>query len=331
MVVTAADTAAPTRVSVPILRSLVSADAMAPVLEEAYGLSGVRVELIKALTLHTYRVQSRSGAFALRIYPASRSEREVRGELEFLAYLAAEGLAVGAAVARPDGSRFLALEVPEGTRYAALFPFAPGVSMDHMARPEPAHLRAYGEMLARLHQAADAMPTPPPRPALGMAELVDGPAEELLRVLGPYSSGGLVTQLALDKIRGPIAALPAAAPVWGLCHGDTGPGNVLVTRDGRLTLIDFEFCGPGWRVHDIAAFFNDVSDESARTFGEGYTSVRAVTQEEREAIVPLQAAHLLWVLAMRMRHLNEWGSWLFSEAQVIHTFQKMEGLLARLR
>jgi Ser/Thr protein kinase RdoA (MazF antagonist) len=329
--VTAADTAAPTRVAVPILRSLVSADAMAPVLEEAYGLSGVRVELIKALTLHTYKVQSRSGSFALRIYPTARPEEEVRGELDFLSYLGAQGIAVSAPVARPDGSRFLVLEVPEGTRYAALFPFAPGVTMDHMARPEPAHLRAYGAMLARLHEAADAMPTPPSRPALGMAELVDGPAEELLRALGPHSSGGLVTQLALEKIRAPIAALPTAAPVWGFCHGDTGPANVLVTRDGRLTLIDFEFCGPGWRVHDIAAFFNDASDESGRAFGEGYTSVREVTREEREAIVPLQAAHLLWLLAMRMRHLNEWGSWLFSEGQVIQTFQKLEGLLARLR
>jgi len=330
MTVTAADTAAPTRVAVPILRSLVSADAMAPVLEEAYGLSGVRVELTRAMTLDTYRVQSRSGTFALRIYPAARSEEEVRGELDFLTYLAAQGIAVGAPVARTDGSRILALEVPEGTRHAVLSPFPAGISLGQMADPEPAYVRSYGEMLARLHQAADGMPTPPSRPALGMAELVDGPAEELIRALGPYSSGGLLAQVALEKIRAPIAALPATAPAWGFCHGDTGPANVMVTRDGRLTLTDFDLCGPGWRAHDIAAFFNDVTDEGARMFGEGYTSVREVGREEREAIVPLQVARLLWLLAMRTRHLNEWGTWLFPEVQVIQTFQKMEALLARL-
>lgn len=327
-----ADTGAPARVAVPILRSLVSADALAPVIEQAYGLSEVRVELIKSVTLDTYRVQARSGAYALRIYPASRrTEQEVRGELEFLAYLDAAGISVGAPVVRPDGSRYLALEVPEGTRYAALFPFAPGLALSDMATPEPAHVRAYGAMLARLHQAADAMPAPPERSSLGLAELVDQPAEELLRVMGPYSSGGLMTQHALEKIRAPIAALPRAAPAWGFCHGDTGPGNVLLTRDGRLTLIDFDFCGPGWRAHDIAAFFNEVSTESAKAFGEGYKSVREVSPEEREAIVPLQVAHLLWVLAMRMRHLNEWGSWLFPEQKVIQTFQKIEGLLTRIR
>lgn len=325
-----ADTAAPTRVAVPILRSLVSADALAPVLEEAYGLAGVRVELIKAMTLDTYKVRSRSGAFALRIHAARRSEEEVRGELEFLSYLEGAGISVGAPVVRPDGSRFLALEVPEGTRYAALFPFAPGVPMGDMTSPEPARVREYGAMLARLHGAADAMPSPPRRPTLGMAELVDEPAEALLRVFGPYSSGGLITQHALEKIRPSIAALPTTAPAWGLCHGDTGPGNVLVTRDGKLTLIDFDFCGPGWRAHDLAAFFNDASPESARAFGEGYQSVRELLPEEREAMIPLQAAHLLWVLGMRMRYLNEWGSWIFSEQKVIQTFQKMEGLLARI-
>ena len=326
-----ADTVAPTRVAVPILRSLVSADALAPVLEEAYGLAGVRVELIKAMTLDTYKVHSRSGAFVLRIYPAARrSEEEVRGELELLSYLDAAGISVGAPVVRPDGSRFLALEVPEGTRCAALFPFAPGVPMGAMSSPEPALVREYGAMLARLHGAADAIPSPPPRPALGIAELVDEPAEALLRVLGPYSSGGLMTRHALEKIRPAIAALPAAAPAWGLCHGDTGPSNVLVARDGKLTLIDFNFCGPGWRAHDLAAFFNDASPESAMAFGEGYQSVRELLPEEREAIIPLQAAHLLWVLGMRMRYLNEWGSWIFTDQRVIQTFQKIEGLVDRI-
>jgi len=330
MAVTTADTAATARVAVPILRSLVSADGLAPVLEEAYGLSDVRVELVKSMTLDTYRVQSRSGAFTLRVYPARRPEQEVRGELEFLSYLHSAGISVTAPAVRVDGDRLLALEVPEGTRHAALFRLAPGVPLGEMATPEPAHIRAFGTLLARLHEAADAMPAPPPRPAMGLAELLDGPAEELLRALGPHSSGGLMTQHALEKIRGPIAALPDTAPAWGFCHGDPGPGSVLATRDGRLTLTDFDSCGPGWRARDLAAFFNDVTPDRASAFGEGYESVRRITREEREAIAPLHVAHLLWVLAMRTRHLNEWGSWLFNESRVIQTFQRMEGLLARL-
>ena len=321
---------APRGIAVPILKSLLSADGLAQVIAREYGLEDVRCQLIKAVTLDTYMIRSRSGSFALRVYPAvRRSEDEVRGELEFLVRLDAAGIPVTPPVARPDGSRYLPLEAPEGTRLGVLFAFAAGAPLNE--RPLPEHLRAYGAVLARMHQAADAMGPLPPRPALTVRELVDEPLEVLLGAFGARSSAGAMGRYATALVRPVIAALPLEAPVYGFCHGDPGTSNALVTADGRLTLLDFDFCGPAWRAHDLAVAVNDVPDEQAKDLLAGYQGVRPLSADEAASIPSFQAAHYLWLLAMRTRYLNEWGSFIFSEERVIQTFAKIEGLVAKLK
>ena len=321
---------APRGVAVPILKSLLSADGLAEVVAREYGLEDVRCHLIKAVTLDTYMVRSRSGSFALRVYPAvRRTEAEVQGELEFLVRLEAAGIPVTAPVALPDGRRYLPLEAPEGTRLAVLFGFAPGHGLNE--RPQPEHLRAYGALLARVHQVADAMPPIPARPALTLEELVDEPLEVLLRAFGARSSAGSMGKYAAALVRPAIAALPLEAPVYGFSHGDPGTSHALVTSDGRLTLLDFDFCGPAWRAHDIAVAINDVPSENAKDLLGGYQSVRPLSADEEASIPHFQAAHYLWLLAMRTRYLNEWGSFVFSEERVIQTFTRIEALVAKLK
>jgi Ser/Thr protein kinase RdoA (MazF antagonist) len=322
--------AAPRGVAVPILKSLLSADALAEVVAREYGLEDVRCQLIKAVTLDTYMVRSRSGSFALRVYPAvRRTEEEVRGELEFLVRLDAAGVPVTVPVALPDGSRYLPLAAPEGTRFGVLFGFAAGQGLNERLLPE--NLRGYGALLARMHQAADAMPPIPARPALTLEELVDRPLEVLVRAFGARSSAGSMGRYAAALVRPVIEALPVEAPVYGFCHGDPGTSNALVTSDGRLTLLDFDFCGPAWRAHDLAVAMNDVPDENVKDFLDGYRGVRPLSADEVTSIPSFQAAHYLWLLAMRTRYLNEWGTFIFPEEQVIRTFARIEGLVAKLK
>lgn len=324
------DAVSPRGVAVPILKSLLSADALGEVIAREYGLEEVRCQLIKAVSLDTYLVRSRSGSFALRVYPAARrTEAEVQGELEFLVRLEAAGIPVTSPVARPDGSRYLAFQAPEGTRFGVLFAFAAGQELSERRQPE--HLRAYGALLARLHQAADAMPPIPSRPALTVEALVDEPLEVLLRAYGARSSAGSMGRYAAALVRPAIAALPLEAPVYGLCHGDPGTSNALVTSDGRLTLLDFDFCGPAWRAHDLAVAVNEVPEANEKDLLEGYGSVRPLSDDEVASIPSFQAAHYLWLLAMRTRYLNEWGSFIFSDERVIHTFSRIEALVSRLK
>lgn len=317
-------------VAVPIAKSVFSAEALAALVQEAYGLADVRCRLLNTVMLDSYEVRAGDGRYFLRVYPAVRSTAEmVLGEMEFLERLDQAGIPVTAPVARADGGRLLALEAPEGTRHAGLFGFAPGQPLHEKIRAD--NLRAYGALLARLHDAADAMPPIPSRPGLTVEQLVDEPLEELLRALGPRSSAGYMGRYTAEVVRPAIAELSMEAPVYGLCHGDPGTGNAMITSEGRFTLTDFDVCGPSWRAHDLAVVLNDVSDELGKHVLAAYQEVRPLSPEELAAIPHLQAAHFLWVLGMRARHLNEWGEFVFPEGRVIQVFGRVETLVSKLK
>jgi Ser/Thr protein kinase RdoA (MazF antagonist) len=109
---------------IPVQRSIISANTLAPLVAQAYGLDGVGCQLIKSAMLDTYQVTAASGPAILRIYPARRrTESEILAELDVLASLHAGGVAVSVPIRQLTGERLLALQAPEGTRYAALFTY----------------------------------------------------------------------------------------------------------------------------------------------------------------------------------------------------------------
>jgi len=56
--------------ALPVHRSLMRVDALAEMIEEAYGLSQVRCQLIKATINDTYQVWSFEGRFVLKPVPS---------------------------------------------------------------------------------------------------------------------------------------------------------------------------------------------------------------------------------------------------------------------
>jgi len=145
----------------------------------------------------------------------------------------------------------------------------------------------YGRIVAAIHAQADAF-TPSAafvRPSMTFnsitAALVDNLAE-VDRILGEGTSGVLTA--AVHRIgRG----APAETGREILIHGDLHRGNFLSTQRGELAVIDFEDCGWGHDLLDIAAFLDSVArmDRSdpagyqtfARRFLDGYTERRPLS------------------------------------------------------
>lgn len=287
----------------PVLRSILAPTALARLLEESYGLAVSRLELVKAVILDTYRVWSGDDRYILRIYPARRrSLKEIRAELEFLAHLDNQGISVSIPIATKTGARTVPLPAPEGVRHAALFTYAPG------QRPgkDPETTRRFGIILARMHAVAETFPVTGARTPLDLAFLLDRPLANLAALPERRETWRTLRQIAA-KIRPQLAALPTTAPHFGYCHGDFGGNNGHVSAGGKITLFDFDFCGPGWRVYDVATFLIGESAEVAAQFLDGYQAVRALTEEETQAIPRFQIAQSIWMLGTRASYLDEWG------------------------
>jgi Ser/Thr protein kinase RdoA (MazF antagonist) len=71
-----------------------------------------------------------------------------------------------------------------------------------------------------------------------------------------------------------------------LIHSDLHTGNLLVNGND-VTVIDFDDCGYGWFLYDLAAFLshqNDHLDELVNGWCTGYETVRALTDEDIQMI-----------------------------------------------
>jgi Ser/Thr protein kinase RdoA (MazF antagonist) len=233
--------------------------------------------------------------------------------LDFITNLHTQGAPVSIPVVQRNGERLLAIQAPEGTRYAVLFTYAQG---EPLGEDLPA-IRTYGEALAHIHTIADTLPPTLARTPLDLAFLLDRPLEQLHN-LGQRNDDWMFLQTVVHHIRPQIAALPTTAPHFGYCHGDAGGNNAHVDNDGRVTFFDFDFCGLGWRAYDLATFLSGESTAVIEALLQGYQTVRLLSDEERAALPLFQIAQSIWMLGTRASYINEWGEIHFTNRFVDH-------------
>lgn len=304
----------------PSVRSLLAPDALAKMVAEHYGWHNVSSRLIKATSRDVYLVDAQQGPAVLIVYRHNRGgAAPIEGELDILDSLADRGPEAGVVVAPAmrtlEGTRLLTVTAPEGVRHAALFRFIHGLALDRA--PDVAAARSFGSLVARMHVLADTTVSrdivAQNRPRLDAALLIDQP---LAMVDGLFDHD----PEALEELRRigaqigrEIEALPREGPGYGLIHGDVIPTNVLMQQDGRLALLDFDFCGLGWRAFDVATFLRDAetqagSETTGGAFLAGYQDVRPLAAWERSALPIFMAARGFYSLSNWRWRVEEWGT-----------------------
>lgn len=261
-------------------------------------------------------VESRPRGDERRIYlRLGRRPAPPVAELDFeLRVLRAVRPAPGFAVASPLAGRGgrLRFNLPWGgeIRRACLFREASGRRL----RLEIDDLRRFGRGLALLHDALGSLDVAPLR------RIAPGPvcqrAASWLRSVGPEAR-----RIADDVERAApllIAALDAANPVTGLCHGDSCLLNAAFDGD-CLTFFDFEECACGPLALDLASMMAWLRPEPERAalwsaLLDGYVSRRHLAPEDMAALPALVllseirvAASLARYYSMAPEHWTELG------------------------
>lgn len=312
----------------PVVRSLFEVSALGQLLEAEYGLTEVRCQLVQATIRDTYRVDSATSPFILSIYRhGQRTPEEISAEVEIIAAAHKEGVRVAPAIPRRSGERLLPITAPEVLRHAVLSPYIAGHQLSKT--PDPEIVRRYGHAIARIHQAADALPGPLPRPRIDAAAMLDRPLAAFGLVVTHRPDIATELHEVVDALRPRIAKLPTEPPGFGLIHGDVIPSNAQVTPKGDVAVLDFDFCGDGWRVYDVATYLWEVGFwqtpwEAARAFLDGYQAVRPLAGWEAEALPVFETARGIVALGTPALHADTWGSAYLSDRLI-------ERLLAGIR
>ncbi len=231
----------------------------------------------------------RAGDLILRVHrPGYHSRAEIVSELAWLAALQdVPGLRTVRPVVGCDGP-----VCDIGGRHVVAFApidgqeLQPGDDLGQWFAP-------LGEITARLHLQARAW-TPPPGFTRKRwdAETILGPAPHWghwRQAQGLDAPGAALLQRATDRLADRLHGFGTGPRVFGLIHADLRLANLMADAQG-LWAIDFDDCGFGWWVYDLAAALSFIETDPrlpdlVARWCEGYCRIAPLRPEDR-AMIP---------------------------------------------
>jgi Ser/Thr protein kinase RdoA (MazF antagonist) len=289
---------------------------------DTYGLSGAKLTFQQYSANIVYRVDvpgafqhgSNSGPYVpnrylLRVLYTSQWEG-VKGEMTWLNALSQEAnLPVPQPVPTLDGALLARVTTPSMSqgRIVTLMRWIDGRRLTAGFRPS--HFRAWGRMVAQLHQFSSGWQPPEAfeRPVWDWDGQLGGryfrrPVHEMVASMPEHLREPF--QIVSEDARSVMQSLGTGPDAYGLIHADLYPENVLF-KAGKAYPIDFEDCGFGYWLWDIAIAlcpwpWTDGWHWRRDAFLEGYAQIRALPQS--------QLAHLDLFMAAQYATMVLWAS-----------------------
>ena len=258
----------------------------------------------------TYRVHGADSIHSLRVYRHGlRSMSEIDFEIAALEYLHERGAGVARPIARRDGGFVSEIHAPEGPRQVIVTTHAKGTEPNY---DDAGNARLFGESVAELHEFSDGFETRHARPRLDVEHLLGGSMDVIVPFLRYRPEDLAFLEDTESDLR---RAVDDAGPEnldTGFCHGDCHGSNVHLDGD-TLTHFDFDCCGFGLRVFELATFKwgirgDDNEDELWSMFLEGYRSGREIGAEDLALVDPFVVIRHLWWMALIMGNARDFGA-----------------------
>jgi Ser/Thr protein kinase RdoA (MazF antagonist) len=260
-----------------------------------------------------YLVETRQNSYILKIsHHHWRSQSDIQFELEFLDFLHQHDLPIANPLKTTSDELWVTVHAVEGDRYAALFPYAPGEVPQGDLSLEQGLIM--GETLGRIHHTSLQFDNPTPRQSLNLKYLLEDSFATIRPYLRNSSDARPYLSATIDHLKEQLTCLETISPLWSVCWGDPHSGNVHFTPDNQITLFDFDQCGYGWRVFDLAKFLQvslsaGISRKVRDAFFVGYENIQPLTDAEATSLQALtQVAHIwAWAISIKASAVHNWS------------------------
>lgn len=236
------------------------------ILQEAmqyYGIAEGQIHLLDGFESFLYEFERESGSYILRIaHSLRRNENLIKGEVDWINYLAKGGASVARAILSERGRLVETVEDGSGGSFlVTAFTKAPGAPPWEVGWSPELSL-TYGQLLGRMHALSKGYKLA--NPAWKRPEWDDELMLDIERNV-PASE-----QMVVDRfrvLRAHLEALPRDVESYGMIHFDAHRGNLFVDEAGQITLFDFDDCHHSWYANDVAIvlFYMVVNTDEAPT------------------------------------------------------------------
>jgi len=233
---------------------------------QRYAIAAADIHLLDGFESFIYAFTRAGHGYILRIgHSLRRSPDLIRGEVDWINYLAAGGAGVAQAILSDDGNLVELIDDGQGGQFlATAFVRAPGGSVGEMGGWSEALLVNYGRLLGRIHALSKQYR--PANPAWQRPQWHDPINNDIYAALSQEES------LVAERYRAifdHLLALPRDGESYGMIHQDAHAGNFFVDKNGRLTLFDFDDCVYGHFAYDLAMvlFYAVTNRTDAEAFG----------------------------------------------------------------
>lgn len=302
----------------PVSTSTLSASALATYIIEQYQLPAhTKCQLFRTGINHTYIVSANETQYALRVYSHGwRVLPEIDEELRLLNTLKAKGISVSFPIPDKEGKLIQTISAPEGTRYAVLFSFATGNKIRFM---DENTCFSIGQLMANMHLITA-------KKSIGRIQydhntLLLAPYYEAKRFFSENLPEMQFIKLNNERIQSQFEPSNTQNLPRGIVHLDIWYDNMAIVNEEHITLFDFDFCGNGPLLLDIAYFSKQlfhiepdktVYERKAQAFLKGYKSVRPLSSDELSLIPDAGSAIWTFYLGVQARRFD-WSNPFFTE------------------
>jgi len=209
------------------------------------------IELLDGFESYIFKYRRDEEDYILRIgHSIRRSPSLIRGEIDWINYLARGGASVAKAVASLEGQFVEELDDLHGGQFlATAFVRAEGKPPWEQPNSEtPDFYEHYGRVIGRMHKLTQTYQ--PPDPTWRRLEWDDPINWEISEWL-PKGDGIVLERYS--SLKAHFDTLPRDdTSAYGLIHQDAHRGNMFLDDSGKITLFDFDDCVYSWFIYDIA-------------------------------------------------------------------------------
>jgi len=298
----------------PVSASILAPQHIALLVKEKYPLGeNVTASILKTGINHTYLVKAGALQYVFRVYSLNwRTESEISEEIKLLNLLKEHNIPVSYPVKDTASTYIQRLAAPEGTRFAVLFSFAAGEKI--LQFPAPLHQRA-GEIMAGFHRITHGLQLE--RVQYTPDILLGHSYAQLLRFLPGNQDEMVFMKLLQEYLYDMFNRAGDNGLRKGIVHLDIWFDNMSIDNSNNITLFDFDFCGNGWLLLDIAYYILQLySTETEENefllkrdhFLQGYESITTISEEEKQLLPAAGTAMYLFYLGVQCARYDNWSN-----------------------